>query len=56
MGSVDVDTSEYHIDVDHLFTLDFFGGGGPEGSSEDGGNFGLSEAMAGPCDDPPLMR
>ena len=47
MGRVDVDTSRHHIDVDHIFALDFFGGGGPEGSSEDKGNFGLSEAVVG---------
>ena len=56
MGSVDVDTSWHHIDVDHLFALGFFGGGGPKGSSEDGGNFGLSKAMVSSCDEPPLLR
>ena len=56
MGRVDVDTSWHHIDVDHFFTLDLFEGGGPEGSSEDEENSGLSEAVVDFSEDLPLLR
>ena len=49
-------TSIVPIDVHHLVDLDFFGGGGPEGSPEEEGRSCFTRAMADSCDGSSLFK
>ena len=52
----DVLTSITPIDVHHFVDLDFFGGGGPEGSPEEEGRSCFTRAMADSCDGSSLFK